>query len=426
MKTKRYVATLVAVLGAGLALAGCGSSGAASGADGASADLTAWFMRDDVPESAQQWLKDEWAARHDGAELTIEIQDWDGIITKLQTTLASESQTPDLVEFGNSQAITFTSVGALSDISDLREQMGGDDLVTSLLDSGTYEDTLYAAPFFAGSRIVFYRKSMFEAAGIEVPTTLAEVGEAAKALHAANPHGVDGFEGFFLPGKEFGTSLGWFFTNGCEIAEPDGDGWKATLSTPECQTALEQLQDIYLNAETTAASATVDEGRQSYVPFNEGRTGMFAALHRSYDKIDDSIKDDTGFFALPGLRDGETGRAFAGGSVVGIPAMSPNQELARELLLMTFEEEFQTAFATQDAGWVPGNASFAGPLEATEIGAVEVAAVENSAMTPAATNWGVVEGEDVIRDMLTEVATGADIAQIATEYDKRINDILNK
>lgn len=418
----RY-AGLAAVAAGALVLAGCsGGSGSTSGQE--DPNLTVWFMRDDVPDVAQEWLIDTWAEQNDGAELTIEIQDWDGIVTRLQTTLASPEQTPDLVEFGNSQVITFTSAGALSDISDLQAEIGGDDLVPSLVEAGSYDGSLYAAPMFAGSRVLYYRESLFEAAGIEPPTTIEELTAAAAQLQEANPEDVDGFEGIFLPARDFGSAMGWFFTYGAQFAAQEGDQWVGDLSTPEGIAALENLQELFTTGTQTAASATLDEARQPYVAYNEGRAGMFSGLHLTFDEIDPELQDDTGIIALPGLEPGSVGNVFAGGSNLGIPALSPNQEYARDLLQLTMSEEFQTYFAS-DGGWVPGNSAYAGPLGETEVGQVEIIAVENSVMTPNAEGWGVVENNNVIRDMLVRLAQGEDATALASETDAAVENLLN-
>jgi N,N'-diacetylchitobiose transport system substrate-binding protein len=421
--TRRTAVFMGTVLTGSILLAGC-STGSSGDAAPEGADLTAWFMRDSVPEAAQEWLVEEWAEAHDGAELTLETQDWDGYVTKLQTTLASSTQTPDLVEFGNSQVITFSSAGALTDISDLQDDLGGDDLIPSLVASGSYDEALYAAPFYAGSRIIYYSKSKFEAAGVSVPTTIAEVTEAAIALKAANAS-IANFEGFNLPAKDYGSAMGWLFTHGAKVASLEGDEWKADLSSDEGIAALEELQELYTEGGSTAATATIDEARAPFVPYNEGRAAMFSGLNNLYPKISPELQADTGFFVLPGLKEGTVGKVFAGGSNIGIPAQSPRQDLAKELLAMTFTEEFQSYFASE-GGWVPGNSTYAEALTSTEIGAVEVDAVENSVAAPAAEKWGVVEGNEVIRDMLTKVAQGGDVKQIAAETDATLEGILNK
>ena len=419
---KKHLMVGAALAGA-LILSSCSAPSSGSNGSESSPDLTVWFMRDDVPDVAQEWLKTEWADRHDGAELTIEIQDWDGIVTKLQTTLASESQTPDVVEFGNTQVRTFTTVGALSDISDLKEELGGDSLIPALVDAGSVDESFYAAPFFAGARVIYYRESMFEEAGLEVPATIEELSDAAVALREAHAD-VPDFEGIFLPAKDLGTGLGWLFSYGTSIAEPDGDQWKGTLSTPEGIAGLEALQKVYSEAMTTAATATVDEARTPFVPYNEGRAAMFSSLPNAWDDIDPALQEDTGSFPLPGLEEGEVGHALAGGSNIGISALSPNQEHSRELLTMMFEPEFQEYFATE-GGWVPGNTEYAAPQEDNPAAVAQVPAVENARMTPLAPGWGIVESNDVMRNLFTEVAQGGDIDALATQYDATIESHLN-
>ncbi|MFS0853238.1 extracellular solute-binding protein [Microbacterium sp. 179-I 3D4 NHS] len=424
MKMKKHAALGALVVGA-LALSACSGGAASSGSDGgeSSPDLTVWFMRDDVPDVAQEWLKSEWADRHDGAELTIEIQDWDGIVTKLQTTLASETQTPDVVEFGNTQVRTFSTVGALSDISDLKEEIGGDKLIPALVDAGSVEEEMYAAPFFAGARVVYYRKSMFEAAGLEIPESIEELNEAAVTLREANSS-IPDFEGIFIPAKDLGNGLGWLFSYENPIAELDGEEWKGTLSSPEGIASLEALQKVYSEGMSTAATATVDETRAPFVPFNEGRAAMFSSLPNAWDKIDPAIQADTGAFALPGLESGEVGHALAGGSNIGISALSPNQEHARELLAMMFEPEFQEYFATE-GGWVPGNTEYASPREDNPAAIEQVAAVENAWMTPLTPGWGIIESNDTMRNLFTELAQGGDVKALAAEYDATIASLLN-
>jgi N,N'-diacetylchitobiose transport system substrate-binding protein len=424
MKMSRRAAVGITLVGA-LALSACSGGTGGSGSGESDPNLTVWFMRDDVPDEAQEWLQTEWAERNDGAELTIEIQDWDGIVTKLQTTLASETQTPDVVEFGNTQVRTFSSVGALSDISDLQEELGGDALIPSLVDAGSIDGAMYAAPFFAGSRVIFYRESMLEAAGIEVPETVEEVGEAAIALREANIGAVPDFEGIFAPAKDLGTNLGWLFTYGTPIAELEGEEWVGTLSTPEGIAGLEALQAIYTEGMSTAATATVDETRTPYIPYNEGRAAMFSSLPNSWDEITPELQADTGAFALPGTSAGEVGHVLAGGSNIGIAALSPNQEHSRQLLAMMFEPEFQEFFAT-DGGWVPGNTEYAVPAEGNPAAEAQVAAVENSQMTPLAPGWGVIESNDVMRNLFTEIAQGGDVTALAEEYDATIASLLNE
>ena len=98
-------------------LAACGSDDDGRPAtDGGpeKADIRVWLNGTDTPQEARDWLKKTFEDQNPGSTLTIEQQEWDGLVEKLTTALSSESETPDVVEIGNTQAPTFTSAGAFS------------------------------------------------------------------------------------------------------------------------------------------------------------------------------------------------------------------------------------------------------------------------------------------------------------------------
>ena len=50
----------------------------------------------------------------------------------------------------------------LVDLSDAQGDLGGDDLVDSLVEAGTYDGQFYGVPYYGGARIVVYRKDLFQ------------------------------------------------------------------------------------------------------------------------------------------------------------------------------------------------------------------------------------------------------------------------
>ena len=143
----RIKKTLAGAALAGLALtalAACGDD--SSDGDGSSggdapkaADIRVWLNGTDTPDEARQWLKKTFEEQNPGSTLTIEQQEWDGLVEKLTTALSSESETPDVVEIGNTQAPTFTSAGAFSDLTGQLDSLGGDDLLQGFVDGATVD-----------------------------------------------------------------------------------------------------------------------------------------------------------------------------------------------------------------------------------------------------------------------------------------------
>ncbi len=175
--------TLAVAVMAMLALSACGNDGSDSDGDGgggaATADIRVWLNGTDTPQEARDWLKTTFEDQNPGSTLTIEEQQWEGLVEKLTTSLSSESETPDVVEVGNTQAPTFTTAGAFSDVTSDLADWGGDDLLPGFVDGATVDGKTYAVPYYAGSKYIFYRKDLFQKAGIEVPTTMDEFVDAA-------------------------------------------------------------------------------------------------------------------------------------------------------------------------------------------------------------------------------------------------------
>jgi len=407
-------------------LAGCSPS-PSNGGGAAAASLRVWMMNNSVSEPARDWLKKTFEEQHPGSTLTIEIQQWDGIVSKLQTSLASAGSTPDIIEFGNTQAPTFASVGALLSLDDMKKNLGGDSLTKSLVELGSYGGAMYAAPFYAGSRLFYYRKDMFEAAGVTVPTTIDELTAAATTLQKANPTGNANFSGLYLPGISWQEALAWQFTNGSRLATEDGGTWKGALSTPKSQKALSRLQEMWQTGSTSGGITDGVIAEQPWLPFNSGETAMFFGFNWHLHKIDPALisSGKVGFFGFPPAEAGGVGRPFAGGSNIAISAKSKNQDLAKKALSLIFSKPFQEYFATE-GGWVPGNLDYAAALGDDELAKLTTDAVRNSVGTPAAKNWALVESARVIDDFYVAVAAGGDVKALAAAADKRLTSLLNQ
>ena len=118
----------------------------------------------------------------------------------------------------------------MADLSAKAADLGGDDFLTSLLEAGTYDGKLYAVPYYAGARIVVYRKDLFEEAGIEIPTTLDEFLAAGVALKEANAD-TPNFSGIYLPGKNWYAVLSYIWEHGGDIAVQEDGEWVGQLDT---------------------------------------------------------------------------------------------------------------------------------------------------------------------------------------------------
>ena len=435
----------LAAVGVGLLLAVAACGGGSQAAEGGDQTITLWLNGTDTPQELRDYLVKTFEAQNDGATLKIEEQDWNGLVPRLQTALASEDQTPDLVEIGNTQSPTFTYAGAFTDITDMVPDLGGDDLLPGFLDAGTVDDKVYAVPYYSGARAVFYNKDLFAAAGVSVPTTLQEFTDAAVKLQQANPKGTATFSGFWFPGQDWYNGIAWIYSAGGDLAVQDGDQWKGDLESPEAQEGLKQVQTLF----STATSAPRDaDSAEPWVPFNNGEAAMFSAptwarwsidlpeCNKGVDPDDTSEaakaalaeqqacnEEHTGVFPLPGPTAGEPATVFAGGSNIAIPAKSQHQELAKSLLTIIFSEEYQTMLAKN--GLIPGNSQYASALGDDAYAQAALDAALNAKLTPAAEKWADVEGARILEDFFQQVASGADLAEASAKADDLISQTLN-
>lgn len=408
---------------AALTLAGCATSGSDAASD-EGAEIRVWLVGTDTPDAARDYLVETFEEEHPGSTLVIEEQSWDGLVDRLTTSL-SGSDSPDIVEVGNTQASAFTSAGAFLDLTEHYDELGGDDLLPGFVEAGSYDEKFYAAPLYSGARLVFYKKDALEAAGLSVPTTLDEYVANGEALATANP----GKSGIWWPGQDWYNALPFIWENGGEVAVPDGEEWDAQLSSDESIAGLEQVQQVMTNA-----SLAPKDGNETnpQVGYCDGTTLQLSApswvkwsILAPEDAETPGCPDEEanlGVYALPG-KNGDAAQVFAGGSNIGISANSQHPELALDALKIILSDEFQTIYG--ENGLVPAKLSLADTLGTDEVAQAIASAAGNAKLTPASPKWADVEAAGILQDLFVKIAQGGDVQALAAEADEKIEDILN-
>jgi N,N'-diacetylchitobiose transport system substrate-binding protein len=394
------------------------------GGTGEGGELRMWLNGGDTPDDFVKFAIGEFTKVHPDVKVTFERQQWTGIVEKLTTALSS-SDSPDVIELGNTQAQAFEAAGALEDLTAQKAALGGDDLLQSLVEAGTYDGKFFGVPYYAGARIVVYRTDLFEKAGLTVPTTLDEfiaAGVKLKQDNAATPN----FSGIYFPGKYWYAALPFIWQEGGDIAVQDGGAWKGTLSSAASVKGLGMVKKIM--DEASGAPKDGDESKD-YVAFCNGEVGMLMGpgwkLGQILNEKDGcpAMADKVGAFALPGAAAGTTAPAFLGGSNLAISAKSEHQELALDLLKIMAGKGYQTQFA--QAGTIPALKSLLGQVSGDEAAKAQAVAALNSRFVPSSENWAGVEASTVLPDMLVSIAQGGDVQAAATQADQAITSQLN-
>jgi len=404
-----------------------------------SGTLTVWLMKGSLPDETVATLNTQFQAAHPGWTVDYQVQNWDGIVAKLTTALASNNP-PDIVELGNTQAVTFEQAGALMDISSQRQALGGgtsNDSATadeawlgSLNDTSIWEGKLYAMPFYAGDRLVIYNKTQFAAAGID-PATITSKDKmiaAAKTLQAKYAS-VKDYSGLYTAGQNWYELLQFIWDRGGDVAVDQNGTWKATLESPQAMQGIQDYVDYY-KAGSTGPADNDEMNPPEYDIFHQGKAGMFIGNGWEIGSAvgtDGKLKaDEVGVFAIPSATDGKTAPVFLGGSDLGIAANSKNQQQALDWLKQLNTDAGQQLLIK--AGWIPSLKTAAANIPADnpilQVQAKEAAAGSKS--TPNDPRWASVEANNPIKSMLTQILTGkASIADAAKAADQSIDQILN-
>ncbi|HEY3141483.1 MAG TPA: extracellular solute-binding protein [Acidimicrobiales bacterium] len=412
-----------------LMAAACGDDDDSSASSSGGSDKTTlrvWLNGPDTPDDMRQYAIDTFQADHPDVTVKIEEQEWDGIVDLLTTSLAS-NDSPDIVEMGNTQAQQFEAAGALVDLTDSKDDLGGDDLLAGLVDSGTYDSKFYGVPLYAGARIVVYRTDLLQAAGVAVPTTMEEFIAAGKTLQTANA-ATPNFSGIYFPARNWQAMLSFIWDAGGDIASgTDADGWDGLLADTDSVKGLTTVQDILTNANKAPADS---DDRNDFADFCAGDVGMMIApgwkpgqILGEDDGCPDTMTGKVGTFVLPGSGGGMA-PVFLGGSNLGVSNKSKNKDLATEFLQIITGDEFQTMYA--ENGLIPARKSLLDKVQGDEAVTNAAQAAGEGKVTPSSQNWATVEAQNILQDMGTAIGQGNDVQAEAKKANDAIVDILNQ
>ncbi len=295
-----------------------------------------------------------------------------------------------------------------------------------------FDDKLYALPFYAGDRVLIYRKDLLSAAGID-PATITSKDKliaAATTLQAKNAS-VKDFSAFYQAGQNWYSLLQMIWDRGGALATNTDGTWKATLESPESMQGIQDYVDYY-KAGSTGPKNNDEMNPPEYDLFHQGKVGMFVGngweIGSAIGTDGKLTADQVGVMAIPSATDGKTVPVFLGGSVLGVAAKSQNQAQAIEWLKQLTADSGQQILISN--GWIPSLKSAAAAIPDTadtkilKIQAAEAAA--GSGFTPNDPRWAGVEANNPIKAMLTKILNGtASIADAAREADQKIDAILN-
>ncbi len=268
------------------------------------------------------------AALPGGAPRDLRIQPlpWSAAHEKLLTGFAGGSL-PDVGQVGNSWISELTAIGAILPVPTAMQSLV-DGQFAGVVDTNRIDGRLMALPWYVDTRLQFYRKDLFEAAGFAAPPPRWD--EWKRALHAVKRRqGDDGFA-ILLPINEYEHLTQMALSAGATFLDPQGT--RGAFRAPEFRQALAFYKSLFDEKLAPLAGAA-----QISNVWNEFARGYFAVYPSGPWTIGDmksrlpaNLQSSWATAPFPGP-DGP-GRSTPGGSSLAVYSMARDPAAAWALV----------------------------------------------------------------------------------------------
>ncbi|GAA2074287.1 ABC transporter substrate-binding protein [Aeromicrobium halocynthiae] len=351
-----------AVTSAGLTvglLAGCG------GSDGTTLN---WYINPDGQDTLNALAEECSTDDYDIAIQLLPASATDQR-TQLARRLAAGDSSTDLMSLDPVFVPEFANAGWLAPFEgDLAEQAVDDDVLAGAAETVTWEDEVVAVPQWANTQVLWYRRSLAEAAGLDMeqPVTWSEVIEAA-----ADQGGTVGVQA-----NRYEAYVVWINAliqgAGGDILDPDtvedGRDAEVTIDSEAGAAAAEVIAQLAESGAAQPDFTTSNEGTSLGRMFPAEGPGSFMTnwtfVYKNYEGLigagggpaDEAEFEDLGWARYPQTVAGETSRPPIGGIDIGVGAFSDDVDAAREAALCVTSPEAQAALAVNE-GLMPSRQS---------------------------------------------------------------------
>ncbi|MBD2361013.1 ABC transporter substrate-binding protein [Anabaena minutissima FACHB-250] len=264
---------------------------------------------------------------------------------------------PDLLWFNPTITGQLVELGALISVDEMLSKSPiKDEIDPTLYSSMEYQGKLWSVPFATNNVGIFYRPSLFKAAGIKaIPRTWDEFRQVAKQLtRDIDGDGQIDQYGMFLPlGKGEFTVFTWLpfmWSGGGELVSGDGHS-AAGVMLPENPGAIAALQFWRNLVEDGSTMLSGPERGYETDPLLSGKVAMQINGPWNLGQLQ-TTDIDFGVFPLPVNQNPAT--SIGGENLFFFKTTPERQKAAFKFAEYTMSEEFQTEIALA-AGYLPIN-----------------------------------------------------------------------
>ncbi|UWX96739.1 extracellular solute-binding protein [Arthrobacter zhaoxinii] len=353
-KRTRAAAGLTLALGATL-LSGCGTD------EGAAPTLT-WYIN---PDAGGQAELAEQCTEASGGAYTIETSllpnDAASQREQLARRLAAGDKSMDIMSLDPPNVPEYAEPGYLAPVPDDVAQRTTEGVLEGALEGAKWKDKVVAVPFWANTQILWYRKSVAEAAQLDMtkPVTWDQIIEAAESQDK-----YIGVQGARAESMTVWVNALVASAGGRIVENPDAsaDEIQLGLDSEAGKQAAEVVSTIGkeglggpgLPTQTENTSMIQFQGDQG--SFMVNYPFVWPATNASVEEgaLPESLIDDIGWALYPAMNEGEDTAPPLGGINLGVGSSSQHPDLAFEAIECIVSPENQAQYFTTN-GNPPSN-----------------------------------------------------------------------
>lgn len=363
--------------------------------------------------------------------IEVEIQNFadDQLSQKVSVQLTTRAATPDVFMMRPLQeARMFYRNGF---IDPLNEYIDNDadydfgDISKSAVDGTVVDGQVTAIPIVADQHIMYYRKDLLEKAGLQVPQTLEELGEAVRALYDEK----NGIYGFVARGQRsllVPQVSSFVFSEGGDFMK---DG-KAAVNTPEAVRGFKYYSDWL--REFGPPGVMNMSWPEAMGLFTQGKAAFFidasSLFSNAIDEEKSVVADSVGFGLFPAGSHGSRPYNITAWGM-SLNANAKNKDAAMEFMKWATSKEIMTR--TQTAG-VPGvrESVWANPATTEKFPAELVEVLKKSQEIGVGHDRpqviSVGEARDIIGEIVQKAIVGEDIQAAADAANEQFQALIDR
>ncbi|MCB1497325.1 MAG: sugar ABC transporter substrate-binding protein [Bauldia sp.] len=357
-----------------------------------------------------------------GVKLNWLVLDENTLRQRVTTDIATNGGQFDIITIGAYETPIWGKAGWLVPFDDLPADYDAEDMLPTVRDALSYEGKLYSVPFYAESAMTFYRKDLFEKAGLTMPDqpTWQQIADFAAKLDDKD-NDIHGICVRGLPGWGENLALVGLMANVFGGVQFDMD-WHSAVNSDNWKEAVQFYVDL---ANNYGPPGVVGNGfNENLALMSEGKCAMWndatVAAGFLFDPKRSKVADKLGLAQMP-IEKWNKGGAWLWAWALGVPSSSQQVDEAKAFIEWATSKGYIDMIGEKE-GWVtipPGtrkstyenqNYLDAAPFAKPTLAAIENASLVDNTMEPkpyAGINFPLIPEMQAINNYLGQQVAAA-------------------